>query len=71
LSMVERIFCDECDKQLSEDENVVSNRVILKAETGRLFQVLISGENGVWNQGHLCQKCAAKLFAQSKRRQDD
>lgn len=56
-----KIFCDECGKELKEDENRVSDRLKFKSKSGHEFEIICSNKERIWNAGHLCIDCVKKL----------
>lgn len=60
-----KMFCDCCGKEISH--NFVGNRLKIKEiinKTDVEAEVMIA-INGIWNGGHICPGCLAKVLKDS------
>ena len=53
-----KTFCDNCQSEITEGKP--KNRLQFKA--GKVAFEVIIAIDGLWNGGHLCERCAKSLF---------
>jgi len=60
-----KTFCDNCEDELTaQNPNVIQPRLKFKVKAFT-FEVIISMHSSA-NDGHLCEKCAKKLFQKAE-----